>query len=194
MQPLSDRESGLWGEDSGGVDASSIEILGPLKQAQALVDLALEPLFDGAPVTSPELDMLVVARGSEPPVIARRLAQRMNLSRASVSRTLAKLEGRGLVSRIANPSDRRAAIISLTAEGKKIVDTLFPAQLNREARVLRGMSPERRALVVQGLNALVESLEEAVSDPGATGDRSVRDCYVAAASAASGEEQALGNG
>ncbi len=180
MQPPSDCEPGLRNGDRGGVDTSSIEILGPLKQAQALVDLALEPLFDGAPVTSPELDMLVVIRGSEPPVIARRLAQRMNLSRASVSRTLAKLERRSLVSRTANPSDRRIAVVSLTPEGEEVVDKLFPEQLSREARVLRVMSPERRALVIQGLNALVESLEEAVPEVTSTGGRAVQDCYASA--------------
>lgn len=186
MQPPSDCERGLESGDAGGVDASSIEILGPLKQAQALVDLALEPLFDRAPVTSPELDMLVVVRGSEPPVIARRLAQRMNLSRASVSRTLAKLERRSLVSRTPNPSDRRIAIVSLTPEGEKVVDTLFPEQLGREASALRHMSPERRALVIQGLNALVESLREAVPEATSADHQSVQDCYASAVSAVPG--------
>ncbi len=102
--------------------------------------------------------MMMLIRHAKRPVIARRLAN--GRSRAAVSKTLARLEQRGLLTRSASPTDRRAALVQLTAEGERVADTVFPQQLAVEAELLAGIDPQRRAQIIDGLNALVSTLEE----------------------------------
>ncbi len=148
-----------WRRAHPGLDTSPMEVVGPLKRAHALLNLAMEPLYDGAPVTSPELDVMLKLRHAEQPTIARQLARQTSRSPAALSKTLAKLERRGYITRQANPADRRAALVRLTDEGERVVDTLFPQQLAIEARLLGDMTPERRAQIIEGLTQLVEVLE-----------------------------------
>jgi DNA-binding MarR family transcriptional regulator len=141
-----------------------MEVVGRLKRAQALLNVAIEPLFDGASVTSAELEVMLKLWTAEQPTIARQLARQVGRSPAALSKALAKLERRGYITRQANPADRRAALVRLTDEGEKIVDTLFPRQLAIEAKLLRGMAPEQRAQIIEGLTQLVEVLETGLRD------------------------------
>ena len=94
----------------------------------------------------------------EQPVIARSLAERMGLSRAGVSKTLGKLERRGFIARTPNPADRRAALVTITPDGAKAVDELFPRQLAAEVELLAGLG-EDREWVLKALGRLVEVME-----------------------------------
>ena len=148
-----------WEKRHPGLDTSSMDIVGPLKRANALLELALEPLFDGAPVTPSELDTMLKLRHVEQPMISRQLATTIGRSGAAVSKTLAKLERRGLIARTPNPADRRAAFVELTEDGIAVVDAMFPRQLGVEAKLVR-VDAERRARIIDGLAALVETLED----------------------------------
>ncbi|MEV8634014.1 MarR family transcriptional regulator [Streptosporangium sp. NPDC051023] len=153
-----------WRQMYPGLDISSMEVVGPLKRVQALLDLAIEPLFDSASVTSPELDVLLRLRHAEQPTIARQLARQMSRSPAALSKTLAKLERRGYITREINPADRRTALVRLTDEGLRAVDSLFPKQLAIEVQLLSGMTGEQRAQIIEGLTQLVKVMETGLRD------------------------------
>ncbi|MDT3445588.1 MULTISPECIES: MarR family winged helix-turn-helix transcriptional regulator [unclassified Pseudofrankia] len=151
-----------WAAARPDLDTSPMEVIALLKHVQALRDLALEPLYDGAPVTAPEVDVLIHLRHAEQPVIARRLAERMRCSRAAISKTLAKLEGRGYVERQPSPTDRRAALVTISPAGAAVVDSIFPRQLAIEAELLAGLGPDR-ARVVEALTLLVDTVATRVA-------------------------------
>jgi DNA-binding MarR family transcriptional regulator len=132
-------------------------VIGPLKQITALLDVVMEPLYVDAPLTSAELDICIRLRHDTSPTIARQLADQMRHSRAAVSKTLTRLEARGLVRREPSPNDRRAALVRLTPQGEAIVDKLFPLQLAREAELLDELGPDRER-VVEALNLLADVL------------------------------------
>jgi DNA-binding MarR family transcriptional regulator len=90
-------------------------------------------------------------------VIARQIAERLGLARAAVSKTLAKLERRGFIARAPIPSDRRAALVTITPEGAEAIDALFPRQLRIEAALLARLG-EDRPRVVEALALLADSL------------------------------------
>lgn len=135
-----------------------MEVVGLLKRATGLLDRAVEPLYAGAPLTAPEVDALIPLRHATEPVIARSLAERLGLSRAGVSKTLAKLEKRGFITRTPNPADRRAALLTITEPGAKAVDDLFPRQLAAEVDLLAGLGDDRD-WVLRALGRLVETME-----------------------------------
>lgn len=148
----------LWAAARPDLDTSPMAVVGPLKRVQALLAAALEPVYADAPVTAPELDVLIKLRHVEGPVIARRLAESMHCSAAAISKTLAKLERRGYVERRPSPADRRAALVTVTETGRAVVDSLFPRQLAVEAEVLGGLGDDRER-VVEALRLLVRALE-----------------------------------
>lgn len=148
-----------WQRARPELDISPMEIIGPLKRLQALLDLTKEPLYAGAPVTPAELDVLVRIRHGDEPVIARQLARDMNYSRAAISKTLARLEQRGYVARHASPADRRCALVNITTAGAEVVDTMFPEQLAIEAAALASLTPAARRTVIDALVLLLEAVQ-----------------------------------
>jgi DNA-binding MarR family transcriptional regulator len=152
-----DRVRRAWGGARPDLDTSPMEVIGPLKWITAMLDEALEPLYVDAPLSSAELDICILLRHDETPTIARHLAGQMRRSRAAVSKTLNRLDARGLIRREPSPKDRRAALVRLTPEGEKVVDRLFPRQLAREAELLDALG-ENRQQVVDALNLLAETL------------------------------------
>lgn len=151
-----------WAAHNPDLDTSPMELVGLLKHASGLLGSAIEPLYAGAALTAPEVDMLVPLRHATDPVIARGLAERLGLSRAGVSKTLAKLELRGYITRTPNPADRRAALVTITEDGAKAVDDLFPRQLAAEVDLLAGLG-EDREWVREALDRLVEAMETRLS-------------------------------
>lgn len=157
--PPGDEVIHQWAAARPDLDTSPMQVISPLKRTQQLLNSALEPIYESAPVTSAELDILIRLRHADKPLIARRIAERVTLSRAAISKTLAKLERRAFVERQPNPADRRAALITITPAGADVVDTMFPRQLAAEARLLAGLGPERPR-VIDALNLLVQALEQ----------------------------------
>ncbi|MFJ9704924.1 MarR family winged helix-turn-helix transcriptional regulator [Streptomyces sp. NPDC101234] len=147
-----------WAAHNPDLDTSPMELVGLLKHANGVLSRAVEPLYAGAALTAPEVDMLIPLRHATEPFIARSLAERLGLSRAGVSKTLGKLEKRGFITRTPNPADRRAALVTVTEAGAKAVDDLFPRQLSIEFDLLAGLG-EDRARVTEALHRLVEVME-----------------------------------
>ncbi|MDK1348629.1 MarR family transcriptional regulator [Streptomyces sp. 378] len=152
----------MWTAARPDLDTSPMDIVGPIKRIEAMLTTALEPLYEGAPLTAPELDALVQLRHAQSPVIARRLAETLGCSRAAVSKTLAKLEKRGFVERRPSPADRRAALVTVTPAGCDAIDTMFPRQLATEAELLDSLGAERER-VVEALNLLEKALQQRVA-------------------------------
>lgn len=123
-----------------------MEVVGLLKQITALIDRAVELLYEGAPLTPPEVDLLIPLRHATGPVIARRLADDMGRSRAGISKTLARLEKRGYITREPNPADRRAALVTVTPQGEQVIDAFFPQQVAVESGLLAHLGDGRPAV------------------------------------------------
>ncbi|MER6079145.1 MarR family transcriptional regulator [Streptomyces sp. NPDC001833] len=147
-----------WAAHHPGLDTSPMELVGLLKHATGLLNRSVEPLYAGAPLTAPEVDMLIPLRHATEPFIARSLAERLGLSRAGVSKTLGRLEQRGFIARTPNPADRRAALVTITEAGAQAVDELFPRQLSVEIGLLDGLG-EDREWVTEALRRLVAAME-----------------------------------
>ena len=105
-----------------------------LRQAtEALAPLDLE-LF--------EYDVLSALRRQGCPygLPATGLAKETGLSSGAMTNRIDKLEVRGLVSRTADESDRRAVIVSLTAEGRRTIDAAIQLRLDAADESMQGLS------------------------------------------------------
>jgi len=91
-ESLRTRTQELWGEHNSGLDTSAMEVVAQVKRISALLDLSVDPIYRGAELTAAEVELMVPLRYAEEPMAAIRLAERLGMSRAGVSKALAKLE------------------------------------------------------------------------------------------------------
>ncbi|RZQ66018.1 MarR family winged helix-turn-helix transcriptional regulator [Amycolatopsis suaedae] len=158
MLPLQARTRELWREHNPELDTSPMEVVALVKRVNGVLNHAVEALYDGAALTVAEVELLVPLRYADTPVTAARLASRLGMSRAGVSKALGRLEKRGLIAREVNPADRRAALVTLTPEGERTIDDLFPRELAVHGHLLDGLGDDR-ASVVAALTRLAEAME-----------------------------------
>ena len=62
---------------------------------------------------------------------------------------IANLEKMGLVTRIDDPADRRAKIISLTKEGQKVMGTLFPDHMANLDEILSALTTAEKKQLIE---------------------------------------------
>lgn len=91
--------------------------------------------------------LLGVLRDREPPMIV--LGQHLGLDKSSISGLVDRAERRGLVTRTANAADRRSLNVTITDDGRELVErvgALFSEQLERHVATL---APEQRELLTR---------------------------------------------
>jgi len=77
------------------------------------------------------------------------LAQRAGVQKSQMSRTIAALEDRKLITRQDNPRDKRSALLALTAQGKSIVSQVLATSQKRNEAMLAQLSREERVLLME---------------------------------------------
>jgi DNA-binding MarR family transcriptional regulator len=150
-----------WQEHRPDLDTSPMEIVALINAITAGLDRAVEQAYVGSGVTSADMGLLVPLRYSTDSVTAARLAERLNMSRAGVSKTLTRLERRGILERRPHPTDRRSAAVQLTKHGINLVDQLFPRELHAHRQLLSMLEPDRDR-IVESLTALAKAVRPGV--------------------------------
>ena len=116
------------------------------------------PLFD-AHLTMPQLKiLLMLAAGSGSS--GQELQRFMGVSLATVTGIVDRLVAHDLVERHEDPHDRRVRRVVLSPHGRQTVERIIMAGADRQARVLRRMSPGELECVVRATELLVSAAEE----------------------------------
>ena len=85
----------------------------------------------------------------EPGIPAARICQVIGYDKGPVSRTLAGLEKRGLVTIATDPQDGRSHSISLTGRGRSVHDQVITVALEREHRLLTCLREDEREQLIR---------------------------------------------
>lgn len=80
------------------------------------------------------------------------------IDRSTLADIVKRLVKRGLLNRRRSRSDARAYVVRLTPEGKSVLDTIKPAALRVEERLLEQMPQGRRAELIAALEAIIGRL------------------------------------
>ena len=83
------------------------------------------------------------------------LAGELRIAPRSATDVVDGLEDRGWVSRAADPTDRRATVLSLTAAGRDLVDRIEVVRRQASARVLDVLTPAQRRTLHDILTVVV---------------------------------------
>ncbi|MCH0564585.1 MULTISPECIES: MarR family transcriptional regulator [unclassified Streptomyces] len=90
----------------------------------------------------------------------RHVAEEAGISKGTLTGVSRTLEGRGLVKRARHPSDGRLVLLSLTEEGEKLMQRLFPEFNQEEVFVTSRLGDEECRSVADGLRQVVLQVEE----------------------------------
>jgi DNA-binding MarR family transcriptional regulator len=127
------------------------------RMARRLRQDALEA--EGAPL-SPSLNAALATVEIHGPLTPSELAARERVQRPTATRILGRLAELGLVERTADPSDRRAALITVTREGRDLLRRLRTRKNAYLARRLRELDPADAAALERAAEVLERMLDE----------------------------------
>jgi DNA-binding MarR family transcriptional regulator len=72
---------------------------------------------------------------------------------------LDRLEGKGLIERVAHPTDRRSTEVALTEEGLSLTDRAVSEHVRREAELISSLTDEQQAQLDSLARILLAGLE-----------------------------------
>jgi DNA-binding MarR family transcriptional regulator len=90
----------------------------------------------------------------------RELAELAGISAPTATRIVDGLLQRGLVSRVEDPTDRRAVVISLTTEGRSALGKKQREYASRRNRVAEALDPHEQEVATELLRRLTAVIEE----------------------------------
>jgi DNA-binding MarR family transcriptional regulator len=102
----------------------------------------------------------------EPDIDQNGLAARLGIDRTSVGQLIDQMEKKGLVERRLDGADRRARLLRLTANGRKLRERMRPKAHLVNARLLQTLTPAERETLLQLLVRVIEA-NEIYARPGA---------------------------
>ncbi|WP_069167231.1 MarR family winged helix-turn-helix transcriptional regulator [Nocardia altamirensis] len=147
-------------ENHGHIDAAAV--LPRLMQFNTVLNRSrlAERAMDrvGIPLDRPGLTVLVTLRMAGEPLRVGEIATRMQVVGPHVTRHLHELERRGLVRRVTDPSDQRARLIELTAEGSGAASRYLESMVDWFTDALVDWSDEDRQTLGRLLSRFVDDL------------------------------------
>ncbi|MFL5870479.1 MAG: MarR family winged helix-turn-helix transcriptional regulator [Solirubrobacterales bacterium] len=109
---------------------------------------------------SPTLTAALATIDRHGPLTPSELAERESIRRPTATRSIATLQANGLVARTADPSDRRGALISTTAEGRALLKRLRGRKNAYIAKRLRTLDDDEIRTLDRAAEILERMLEE----------------------------------
>ena len=97
---------------------------------------------------------LVASLGRRPPMSVARLAEAVGMDKGQISRALAGLVSRKLVSRAVNPRDNREVLVCLTRVGLIAHETIVAGAAERNQRLLESLSKDEVAVLLGHIDRL----------------------------------------
>lgn len=155
-----DRLLADWQAERPELDAAAMAIVGRLlsigRQLEARANAALKPL--GLHYT--DLDVMATLRRSGKPyrLTPTQLRDSVLITSGAMTACLDRLEGNGLIARVASPSDRRSSAAELTPAGRKLIDKAIVVRFREAADAVLGLSDSERVRLAALLKKLGHSL------------------------------------
>jgi DNA-binding MarR family transcriptional regulator len=127
-----------------------------LNVCSALVTQALSRIYAARYKIGVAEWRVLVTLGEFDMMTAKAIGLHSHMHKTKVSRAVALLERRKLVSRRTNRDDMREAFLSLTSTGREVYDELAPAALEFVRQLMETVDPGERAVLDRAITKLIE--------------------------------------
>ncbi|MEU7043715.1 MarR family transcriptional regulator [Streptomyces varsoviensis] len=162
-----------WRRERPGAPTQSIEIVTPIWWLGKLFTDDRARALRAAGIDAATLDLLSVLRRGGPPytLTTREIANRTLVTAGAVSQRVARAESQGFVERTAErrspgQTGRTAVRVTLTAAGHELIEQSVAEVLNREARLVDGLSAAERETLAGLLDKLLRQVGERTANGG----------------------------
>ena len=115
-------------------------------------------------VTVPQLRILVMLYFDGRTNLAT-IARNLGVDRSNASRPADRLVAAGFVRRDEDERDRRNVVLSLTARGRRLVDSMMDRRREIFGDLIARLDPEDRVALARGVRALLAHVESEPQDP-----------------------------
>jgi len=149
-----------WRREAPELDRSPLGVVGRISRLAQLVQLELERVFAAHGVNGGEFDVLASLRRAGRPyrLTPTELSKALIVTSGGMTKRLAALERRGLIRREPDPDDKRSKAVTLTPEGKRLVEEILPEHWSNEGHLLGDLTSKERAELASLLEKLAVSL------------------------------------
>jgi len=132
-----------WRRERPDLDTSPIGVIGRISRLAREIEQRLEPVYAASGLEPGWYDVLATLRRAGPPYRLRPtdFAASLMLTSSGTTKRLDRLEAAGHITREPDPGDRRGVLITLTPQGRRLVDKAAVAHMANEKRILSGLTP-----------------------------------------------------
>ena len=164
MTDRADNAYEQWRRERPDIDPFPMRVLGRLfEAAQRLERDHLNPLFTRFGLRPGEFDVLATLRRSGAPyaLTPTQLYEALMMSSGGMTNRIDRLEQAQWVARQSNPQDRRGTLVTLTEQGRELMDTLVALHTDNERQALASLNEDEQ----QQLNLLLKKLLAGLPQP-----------------------------
>lgn len=150
-----------WSRERPDLDAFPMKALGRLLELASRISRdRLAPVFAEFGLQSGDFDVLATLRRAGPPyaLTPTALYEATMISSGGMTARIDRLEKAGHVARVKHPTDRRAALVGLTEQGKSLIDEVLPRHVQAEAAILSALTEEEQKTLDRLLAKLLGGL------------------------------------
>lgn len=157
-----DRLIAAWRRERPDAPVAPMAVLSRVSRLGMHLDRARRAAFAAHGLEPWEFDVLSALRRSGKPyeLSPGRLVTETMVTSGTMTNRVDRLTRRGLVERLADPSDRRGVIVRLTSAGERAVDGALDALLSYENEVLAEMNELEVTQLADALRALTVQFEK----------------------------------
>jgi len=156
------RQSGPYYAD---FDLASAEILLSLRFTEDVLQQACAPLLAQHGMSKSSVNILMLLRhGPDEGMQLHDLGDLLLVSRANITGLIDHLEQKEYVTRVVDPSDRRARFARITPKGATFLETFMPGHYRNTKSMLQGLSDEEKKQLLGLLKKTRESIAAHTSE------------------------------
>lgn len=142
-----------------GFDLASAEILLSLRLTEDVLHQACAQLLGRFGLSKSSVNILMLLRhGPEEGMQLHDLGDLLLVTRANITGLIDHLEQKEYVTRVVDPSDRRARFARITRNGVELLDTFMPLHYRRVRCMLQGLSETEKTQLLLLLKKTRESI------------------------------------
>lgn len=149
-----------WRREVPKLERSPFGVVGRISRLAQLLQAELEPIFAAHGLNGGEFDVLAALRRAGRPyrLTPTELTRALIVSSGGMTKRLNALERRGLIRRQPDPHDGRSTAVSLTPDGKRLVEATLAEHAANEDRLVSALSARDAAQLARLLETLAIAL------------------------------------
>lgn len=137
--------------------------------------VATRLVYGPAGLSTPQYLLLLILREAGQPLTMTELANRAYLIKQAMTPAFQRLQAKGLVVELRDPSDRRVCLVHLTDRGRELLDQVEPARRELYQQLFSDAQADAKASAVSVLQQLLQAAAQlerlqssALQSPGGT--------------------------